>query len=85
MINTGHVEGHFREIKVALPHFTLQTVSTIKYVEELLLSNLQVPMVFNRIIIILTMSTWMVLALPMDHLVTTSGPLPLRTVRRLQI
>ena len=82
VINTGHVEGQFQEVKVALPHFTLPIVSTVKYVEELLLSNLQVLMDFIHLMV-LTVSTWMVLALPMDRLVTTSGPLSVRTVRWL--
>ena len=84
VINTGHVEGQFQEVKVALPHFTLPIVSTVKYVEELLLSNLQVPMGFIHLMVLMV-STWMVLALPMDCHVTTSGPLSVRTVRRLQV
>jgi hypothetical protein len=56
-----------------------------QYVEELLLYNLQVPMDFIHLIIILTVSTWMELALPMDRLVTISGPLLVHTVRRLQV
>ena len=84
MINTGHVEGQFQEVKLALPHFILPIVSTVKYVEELLPSNLQVPMDFIHLMV-LTVSTWMVLASPMDRLVTTSGPSSVRTVRRLQV
>ena len=81
MINTGHVEG---QVELALPRFILPIVSIVKYVEELLLSNLQVLMDFIHLMV-LTMSTWMVLVLPMDHLVTTSGPLSVHTVRRLQV
>ena len=84
VVNTEHVEGQFQEVKVALPRFTLPIVSTVKYVEELLLSNLQVLMDFIHLMV-LTVSTWMVLALPMDRLVTTSGPLSVRTVRQLQV
>ena len=86
MINTGHVEGQFQEVKLALPRFTLPIVSIVKYVEELLLSNLQVPMPLDFIhLMVLTMFIWMVLALPMDHLVTISGPLSVHTVRQLQV
>ena len=83
-INPGPVGDQFHQFKLPPLHFTQPIVSTVKFAEELRLYRLQVLMDFIHQMV-LTVSTWMVLALPMDCPETTSGPLSVPIVRLLQV